>query len=393
VAAAPAAAAPIRIRSQTSTARSFRSDIASPKPPRAGDKTGELVDELARADDERPDAGADQRAAQEDQRGGEAPDGERGGGHAGDPATGEECCEGGGIGGQAADIVEEPADRDAERAGAAGDRRHGVGDGFQRGGCCDSELVRQPAPDQPKPGDGVVRALDLVGILLGDDDTEGKHVLGRLTQRRGVDPRHGDGAFLAEELARDGGAFGGGHEALDGGVDRAHALVQRQGDQLVGGKAQPVQRVSGRAGSGRRLAQTARQILGGLLDAGNRDARQLARPLERLDRGDGGAERLRKLGLRIDRLQAGADHCHTSGCSGCHGGGGRDTDPPREDREPCVGRFHLPAEPSEAARPGLTDTFQLGAHLPPAHRREADANPFFRHWSESLLSPHGRLTF
>ena len=33
VAAAPAAAAPILIRSQTSTARSFRSDIASPKPP------------------------------------------------------------------------------------------------------------------------------------------------------------------------------------------------------------------------------------------------------------------------------------------------------------------------------------------------------------------------
>jgi hypothetical protein len=33
VAAAPAAAAPMRIRSQTSTARSFRSDIASPKPP------------------------------------------------------------------------------------------------------------------------------------------------------------------------------------------------------------------------------------------------------------------------------------------------------------------------------------------------------------------------
>ena len=33
VAAAPAAAAPILIRSQTSTARSFSSDIASPNPP------------------------------------------------------------------------------------------------------------------------------------------------------------------------------------------------------------------------------------------------------------------------------------------------------------------------------------------------------------------------
>ena len=32
---------------------------------------------------------------------------------------------------------------------------------------------------------------------------EGEDVLGRLAQRRGVNPRHGDGAFLAEELARD----------------------------------------------------------------------------------------------------------------------------------------------------------------------------------------------
>ena len=33
VATAPAAAAPILVRSQTSTARAFRSDMASPKPP------------------------------------------------------------------------------------------------------------------------------------------------------------------------------------------------------------------------------------------------------------------------------------------------------------------------------------------------------------------------
>ncbi len=349
---------------------------------RAGDEAGELVDELARADDQRADAGADQRAAQDDQRRGEATDGERRGGHAGHPASREEGREGGGIGGQAADVVEETADRDAERPGAAGDRRHGVGDGFQRGRRGDRQLVRQPAPDQPEPGDRVVRPLDLVGILLGDDDPEGEHVLGRLAQRRGVDPRHGDGAFLAEELARDGGAFGGGHEALDGRVDRAHPLVQRQGDQLVGRKPEPVQRVGGGAGPGGRLAETARQILGGLLDAGHRDARQLARALQRLDRGDGGAERLRELGLRIDRLQAGADHRHASGGSGGHGGGRRDPHPAREGREPGVRRFHLPAQPSEAARPGFAHAFQFGAHLPSAHGREADANPLLSHGSD-----------
>jgi hypothetical protein len=46
-----------------------------------------------------------------------------------------------GVGGQATDIVEETADRDAERAGAAGDRRHGVGDRFQRRGRSDRQLV------------------------------------------------------------------------------------------------------------------------------------------------------------------------------------------------------------------------------------------------------------
>ena len=46
--------------------------------------------------------------------------------------------------------------------------------------------------------------------------------------------RHGDGAFLAEELPRDRGAFGSGDEALDGRIDCADALVERQGDQFLG---------------------------------------------------------------------------------------------------------------------------------------------------------------
>ena len=58
-------------------------------------------------------------------------------------------------------------------------------------------------------------ALDAVGVRLGDHDAEVAHVLGRLAQRRGVDPRHGDRALLAEELAGDRGALGHGHEVGD----------------------------------------------------------------------------------------------------------------------------------------------------------------------------------
>ncbi|WP_141703918.1 hypothetical protein [Methylobrevis pamukkalensis] len=138
----------------------------------------------------------------------------------------------------------------------------------------------------------------------------------------------------------------------------------------------------GGAGPGRSLAETARQVLRRLLDTGHRHARQLACALERLDRGDGGAERLRQLGLRIDRLEAGADHRHASGGCGGHRSGCRDPDPARESREPGVHRLHLPAQPSEAARPGFADTFQLGAHLPSADRCEADADPLLSHGSD-----------
>src|SRR6056297_3324490 len=114
--------------------------------------------------------------------------------------------------------------------------------------------------------------------------------------------------------------------------------------------------------------------------------------LERLT-GWPGIRTLRELGLCIDRLEAGAEHRHASSRSGGDGCCGRDPDPPREGREPCVRRFHLPAEPPEAARPGLADTFQLGAHLPSADGREADADAFPGHWSGSLYLRYCRLTF
>ena len=85
----------------------------------------------------------------------------------GDPASREERCEGGGIGGQAADVVEEAAVRDAQRACAARHRRHSIRDSFERWCRGNRKLVRQHAPDQPEPGDRIVRPLDLVGIAIG----------------------------------------------------------------------------------------------------------------------------------------------------------------------------------------------------------------------------------
>lgn len=54
----------------------------------------------------------------------------------------------------------------------------------------------------------------------------------------------------------------------------------------------------------------------------------------------------------------------------------------RHARKPCVGRLHFPAEPAEAACTGLANAFQLGAHLPAADRREADADPLLSHGSD-----------
>ena len=83
----------------------------------------------------------------------------------------------------------------------------------RRGG--GGELVREPAPDQPEPRDRGVGPLDAGRVGLRDRDAEVADVLGRLAQRRGVEPRHRDRALLAEELAGDRGPLGRGHEVGD----------------------------------------------------------------------------------------------------------------------------------------------------------------------------------
>ena len=163
--------------------------------------------------------------------------------------------------------------------------------------------------------------------------------------------------------------------------------IDREGQQGGGREPQPLERLRRGAAAGRGLAQAPCQVLGRLLDAGHRDAGQLAGAFQRLDGGDRGAERLRQLRLRVDRLQAGADHGDARG-GGCGNSGcGCDAHPAREGREPGIRRFHLAAEPSETARSGLAHAFQFGADLSPADRGKADADAFLGH-----LGPLGMIS-
>ena len=192
-------------------------------------------------------------------------------------------------------------------------------------------------------------------------------------------PRHGDRAFLAEELAGDRRALGRGDEVGDRLVDAADALVERQGQQLGGREPEPAERLGRGTGAGGRLAQPPGQVLGRLLDAGHRDAGELAGALEHLDRGDRGAERLRELRLRIDRREPGADHGDAAGGRRGDGGRGRDLHPRREGGEAGIRRLHLASEPAEAAVAGLADALELGADLAAADDGEPDADPLLSH--------------
>ena len=270
-------------------------------------------------------------------------------------------------------------DRDAQRPGGPRDAGQCICHCLKCGRSRHRQLVRDAPPDEAEPGDRIIGPLDLVGILFRDHDPKGKHVLGRLAQRRGVDARHRDRAFLAEELPCNGGALGDRHEIRDGGVDRTDTLVQRQGNQVSGRQSQPVQRVGSRSCSGGGLAEAACQILGRLFDARHRHPRQLARALQCLDRRDRCDQRLCQFGLHIHRLQPGADH--RSPCSGQRrsGGCGCQRGVTGKGRDTRIGQIHLARQPAKPARPGFPHAFQLGAHLTTAGRHKADGDPFFSH--------------
>jgi len=135
------------------------------------------MDQLARANDQRANAGADQGSAQDHQCCGEATYRQSCGGQPGNPATCHHGGEGCGISCQTTHIIEQPPNGDADRAGAARHRRNGIGHRFQCRSCRDRQLVRYPAPDQPKTRDRIIGPLDLIGVLFGHDNTKIPHII------------------------------------------------------------------------------------------------------------------------------------------------------------------------------------------------------------------------
>ena len=259
-------------------------------------------------------------------------------------------------------------------------RGHGVRHRLERRRRGDGELVREPAPDQPEPGDRGVGPLDAVGVGLGDHDAEVAHVLGRLAQRRGVEPRHGDRALLAEELAGDRGALGHRHEVGDRLVDPADPLVERQRQQL----ARP------RARAGRALAP--------------RDRRR-QRPGSAAGSGPWSPARCRTSRRRRARPRAPAPGSRRRWCRATaraspgrrrwrarSGSSRRPRRRPRRRRprsqsspgaEKAASRVFAASisrpEPAEAAGAGLADAFELGAHFAAADHGEPDADAFLSH--------------
>jgi hypothetical protein len=116
-----------------------------------------------------------------------------------------------------------------------------------------------------------------------------------------------------------------------------------------------------------------RQLLGGLFDP-DPSTRPPDRPrVQHLNAGDRGVERGRELGLRIHRLQAGADHRHAG--SGQRGGGGgqRHPGPAGKGGQPGIGQFHLARQAAKAARPAApTPSSSARTWRPPSATRRTD---------------------
>jgi len=226
------------------------------------------------------------------------------------------------------------------------------------------------------------RSPEIAQILIG------------LRKRGGIKALEGDESPVAEKLAEQRRLLGRVRILANAARDRVDPLVERQAQQRLGIQAKLLDRLCRRtpaiAGKER---QPPRQPRRTALDLGKPRAGKLRRPLQHLDAGHGRVERGGELGLRIHRLQPRAHHGNTGRGGGGHGSGRGHPHAPCKPREPPVGRLHLLAQTPEPALAGLAHAFELGAHLSATDGREADANAFLGHRSDSLLSPHRRLTF
>ena len=134
-----------------------------------------------------------------------------------------------------------------------------------------------------------------------------------------------------------------------------------------------------RTAPGRRLAEASGQVLRGLFDPREGDARKFSGALQHLNAGHGSIKRPRKLGLSINSLQPRAHHGDPrSGNRGhrcrCH-----KLCPSRKSGHPGIRHFHLTAETPEAPAAGFANPFQFCTDLFAANGGKTDRNAFFSH--------------
>ena len=92
-----------------------------------------------------------------------------------------------------------------------------------------------------------------------------------------------------------------------------------------------------------------------------------------------GSGNLRKLADLVGGRDRRAGHRNASGRKRRGGSSRRNPGPTRKSRHARIGLVQFTAQTPHAAGACLADAFQLGAHLAPATRGEADGNTFFSH--------------
>ena len=160
----------------------------------------ELVHKFARTNDQRADPRADQGSTQKDQCCGEALHGEGRTSQPRDPTSHHDRRKSCGIGCEPSKIVKDRRDRLAQNARATGRIAKRIGDGFQRRRDGRREAIGKAEPDQAELGNRIPRPFDLCRIGRAHGHPEVAHVLGRLSQRGGINPQKRKCSPVAEEI-------------------------------------------------------------------------------------------------------------------------------------------------------------------------------------------------